>query len=224
MLMIYPAMGESAKPKMTVSLQDQYYAPGDGILLGDDATIVFDFYYPLGEHLYLNIWSSFDIDGPSSSYGNEIDVILGCAGSSGSFDYDFGISYFNEPLLGHFDAEDVWHGYLTLSKEFKWVTCSLLYEFYHCDALTGGHIGGIGFSRDFSLSEKWTIPVSAELVYGDGTFGSDPGFFGRVKVGAEYALTENTSLGIQYSCWIFEGNDFRGDFADSISASISFQF
>lgn len=189
-----------------LSLSSKYLSFGSGIELTDkpvlqgDITLNFD-----RTGIYALIWASTSFDssyGKNSSgsidFGDEIDLGVGWSGQVLGLATDFGLTYFDEPLIGHEGADDILYTHLKIGKVLAdGYTLSASFENYWAlpgSALGGGNLYGLELSNSWHLASKLTLSASTTLVYDDGGFGTGSGLLIRGATTLSYQLSDSLSI------------------------------
>lgn len=176
---------ESVIGHVHVGWESRYASEGRDALDGDSLwTASAEFSW---EHLAGGIWYG---SSPDQSY-DELQLTLGLSQEVGDLEFYGGYTYLSFPFDGEDDHE--------LGVGFVWsgLPCELAFSadaYYSFEA--EGYFGEFSLSREFELSEQWSLEVA-------GVFGMNQGYVSDGHDGAnhfalglssEYTLTESCSL------------------------------
>lgn len=205
---------------LTSAIISKYTAFGGGTVLCDAPAIQTGLTISSSSNgWYGGVWNSRGFEGKlNDSYCDEIDIFVGYADSIGDWSYDASLTYFDEPDLFDFGAGDILYTHLTVSRPINdRFTLNLDYQGFSTmpdSGIEGGSLFGVGVSTFSNFNtEKWTIDASAYIVYDDGGFREDDGFFGRGSVGVGYKVSDSLTLDLVRANWyaMFGVDDTRED-------------
>lgn len=190
-----------AKPSVTLSteISNKYLTFATGAPLSEEKVIQPNLNVAWDNGVYVNVWASRPLarNVPKSDFSFENDFGIGWAGE---FDYwmlDISLTYYDEPALGKFGADDIWFSNLKLSHGFGPMNLDLEYGGYTArkgSAYEGGHAVSAGISKEIDYQERMSLASSAKLAFDDGGFGLDKGLVAIGELAATWKVSKRISV------------------------------
>ncbi len=190
-----------AKPSVTLSAEasTRYFTFDSGAPLSDEKVIQPNLNVAWENGLYLNVFASRPLarNVPKSDFSFENDFGIGWAGEFDYWSLDVSLTYYDEPSLGKFGADDIWFSNLKASHGFGPVNLDFEYGGYTAvkgSSHEGGHILSVGLSKEIDYQERLSIGSSTKFAYDDGGFGLDNGFVSITELEAKWKVTKRISI------------------------------
>lgn len=185
---------------LSTSVASKYLSPGMGVNLNDNPVVQSSITASWKNFTAL-VWASHDLNSKfGDSFGDEIDYGLLWADSG----FSAGVIYFDEPnttLTGMgFGANDIVYGYAGYTHNWNSVELHVItwenYTVPFGGIYSGGNVVSTGIGKTFKLSNTVSFHFKTELSYGDGGFGTAPGFFSRSF--GDFIWSPHKSLDIKF--------------------------
>jgi len=181
------------------------YVGNSGMLYHDKPVIQTDMLLTLPKGFYVDVLSSFGLDGTgmSSDLGDEGDLGLGWRGNVKGLDLDVGAYYLD--FVDIFKARgDVISPYVEVSKTFDISKSHSLTPYLRTEVIfpAKGTIPGNGVWLFGGVRHKWQVSQAFAasqrlgLVYDDGAYDAESGLLGQYRLKLSWDLTKSITFDV----------------------------
>jgi len=170
-----------------------------GALCYDDDVIQSEFIVGFENGLHFGAWHSLGPDGNwNNNYGDEVDWEAFWKGKMGRYNVCFGMLYFDVVPIFDLPKGDIMNPFLKVSRDFQLETGksltphAMLTAFYPTRGFwEKGCFLRIGATLNWDMTKDFLVSQRTELVYGDGAFKQDSGFFADLGLCLSRRLNKN---------------------------------
>ena len=196
-------------PSLTASslYASKYYSGSCAVTVYRKPVIQTDLFLSFQNDFYADLWNSTPFEKWNKTFGTEQDICAGWAGPLSTFGIggfasniviDVGLSYFDEPGLESFGANDMLETHVRLTKDVKLFKVFAGFEDYVTmpgTGVNGGNVVFTGISKDVAfVKDILSASTSFTVCYDDGVLGRNEGFFFRGSSQLTWTLTKHVSL------------------------------